>query len=313
MTWRPSDPGHFALHNAIRAAIVVPLVLALGRAVGNDQTALFGVFASFAFLVFVEFGGPTAVRLLAYIALAVVCAGLIVIGTLCSRTPVLAAVAMAVLGFAILFAGVVNGYLAAAGSAALLAFILPVLVPASAAQAPSRVAGWALGGCVAIPAVMLMFPSRPRDRLRDEIATACDALARLVADPSPKTEVGATRALDAVHRQFSSTPYRPTGPTGATGALADLIDELDWLQESWPHCAARRIRHARPPAGERARASRAQRRDARVLRGPDRRPGRPRLDREALERGRTAVIDDLLVELSDPAVRATMTDSGQRS
>src|SRR5450755_3585612 len=97
LTWRPSDPGHFALHNAIRAAIVVPLVLALGRAIGNDQTALFGVFASFAFLVFVEFGGPTAVRLLAYLALAVVCGGLIVLGTLCSRTPVLAALTMAIL------------------------------------------------------------------------------------------------------------------------------------------------------------------------------------------------------------------------
>jgi uncharacterized membrane protein YccC len=309
LTWRPSDPGHFALHNAIRAAIVVPLVLAIGRAVGNDQTALFGVFASFALLVFVEFGGPTAARLFGYVALAVVGAALIVLGTLCSRTPVLAAVAMAVLGFAILFAGVVNGYLAAAGSAALLAFILPVLVPASTSQAPGRVAGWALGCCVAIPAVMLMFPSRPRNRLRDVIASACDAVAALVADPGPPTEAEAMRALEAVRRQFSSTPYRPTGPTGASGALADLIDELDWLRivasapvglESTDVSPG--VPLDVPPESERELRglSVATLASCAALIG-----GRehPQPDREALERGRTAVIDDLLRTVSDPAVR----------
>jgi uncharacterized membrane protein YccC len=305
LKWRPSDPGHFALHNAIRAAIVVPLVLALGRAVGNDQTALFGVFASFAFLVFVEFGGPTAVRLFAYIALAVVCAGLIVIGTLCSRTPVLATVTMAVLGFAILFAGVINGYLAAASSAALLAFILPVLVPASAAQAPGRVAGWALGCCVAIPAVMLMFPSRPRNRLRDGVASACAAVARLVADPGPQTEGEATRALESVRRQFSSTPYRPTGPTGASGALADLIDELDWLRivaAAPAGSVSTDVPQDAEPESERAlrRLSVAALTSCAALIGGHE---RPLPDREALEHGRAAVIDDLLRTLADPGVR----------
>jgi uncharacterized membrane protein YccC len=311
LTWRPSDPGHFALHNAIRAAIVVPLVLAIGRASGSDQTALFGVFASFALLVFVEFGGPTAARLFGYVALSVVGTALIVLGTLCSRTPVLASVAMAVLGFAILFAGVVNGYLAAAGSAALLAFILPVLVPASASQIPGRVAGWALGCCVAIPAVMLMFPSRPRNRLRDGIARACAAVAALVADPGPQSEAQAMRALEGVRRQFSSTPYRPTGPTGASGALADLIDELDWL----------RIVASAPVALEPTDVSpggppdvRPESESERELRGLSvatlascaaliGRREHPQPDREALERGRTAVIDDLLRTVSDPAVR----------
>ncbi len=285
---------------------MVPLVLALGRAIGNDQTALFGVFASFAFLVFVEFGGPTAVRLFAYLALAVVCAGLIVLGTLCSRTPVVAALAMAIIGFAILFAGVVNGYLAAAGSAALLAFILPVLVPASAAQAAGRVAGWALGCCAAIPAVLLIFPSRPRDRLRESIARACDAVARLVADPGQPMEAEARRALDAVRRQFSSTPYRPTGPTGAGGALADLIDELDWLRIVAATPAA--LVASDGPRDVEPESERALRRlsvetlgsCAALIAGRE----RPLPDREALEGGRTAVIDDLLRTLSDPAIRA---------
>ena len=301
LDWRPSDPGRYALRNAIRAALVVPVVLAIGRAVGNDQTALFGVFGAIALLVFVDFGGPAGARLFAYLALAVVGAALIAVGTLCSTEPILAAVTMAVSGFAILFAGVINGYLAAAGSAALLAYILPAMVPASASEVPSRILGWALAGVVAIPAVMLLFPGRPRDRLRDEIATACGALARLVADPSHETEVGATRALDAVHRQFSSTPYRPTGPTGATGALADMIDELDWLRSLATALVGSDTRD-RPLASERALRELSAATLASCAALIDGR-GRPRLDREALERGRIAVIDDLLLELSDPAVQ----------
>jgi hypothetical protein len=63
LKWRPSDPGRFALRNAVRAAIVIPLALVIGQSVGDRQTALFAVFGSFALLVFADFGGPPAARL----------------------------------------------------------------------------------------------------------------------------------------------------------------------------------------------------------------------------------------------------------
>ncbi len=279
----------------------MPVVLVIGRAVGNDQTALFGVFGAIALLVFVDFGGPPAARLFAYVSMAVVGAGLVVVGTLCSRRPILAAATMAVLGFVILFAGVINGYLAAAGSAALLAYILPAMVPGSVTEVPDRLLGWALACFVAIPAVMLLFPKRPRDRLRGGVATACAAVARLVADPGPQTQAEATRALDSVHRQFDSTPYRPTGPTGAKGALADLIDELDWLGSFAAAPVGSDLRDP-PPASERALRALSVATLACSATLIDGR-GHLRPDREALERGRAAVADDLLRTLSDPAVR----------
>ena len=55
----------------------------------------------------------------------------VALGTLCSRSPWLAAVAMAVVGFVVLFSGVINGYFAAAATGALLTFVLPVTIPAS--------------------------------------------------------------------------------------------------------------------------------------------------------------------------------------
>ena len=56
-----SDPGRYALKNAVRAAIVVPIAFALGLKVFDQpQMALFGAFGSIGCLVFVDFGGTRA-------------------------------------------------------------------------------------------------------------------------------------------------------------------------------------------------------------------------------------------------------------
>src|SRR5438874_4807975 len=101
---RLSDPGLAALRSAARAAVVMPAVFAFAdKVIGNPQTAIFAAFGSFAMLVLVEFTGPMRSRLFAYVVLACVGAGNIVVGTFCSRNAWLAAAAMAVIGFAILF------------------------------------------------------------------------------------------------------------------------------------------------------------------------------------------------------------------
>lgn len=228
---RLSDPGHFALRAAARAAVVVPAAFAIGNfGVGNPETALFGAFGALAFLVYADFSGPKLGRLAAYVALLLVGAALITIGTLCSHSPVLAAGVMAVVGFVVLFAGIVNGYVAAAGNAALLSFILPVMVPADAADIPARLAGWGIGGALATTAVMILWPRRPRDQLRAAAADACRALADLVAEPhGAAREEAARAAVHTVGGRFLATPFRPTGSTGAGAALASLVVELEWL------------------------------------------------------------------------------------
>jgi hypothetical protein len=215
----------------------MPAVFAFAdKVIGNPQTALFAAFGSFAMLVLVEFTGPTRSRLVAYLTLACVGAGNIVLGTFCSRDAWLAAAAMAVVGFAILFSGVINGYFAAAGTSALLTFILPVTIPASFSEVPARLEGWGLAAAAAICAQMLLWPTRPRATLRSDAARACDALADLA-----ETELGedssaiasraaaAREAVDGLRQRFLASPHRPNGPTGPTAALASLVDELDWL------------------------------------------------------------------------------------
>jgi uncharacterized membrane protein YccC len=234
-----SDPGLSSLKSAARAAIVMPAVFALAdQVIKQPQTAVFAAFGSFAMLVLVDFGGSPRARLTAYLSLAVAGVVLIVVGTLCSGNAWLAAGAMAVVGFLILFSGVINGYFAAAATAAILLFVLPVAVPAPVSAIPWRLAGFGLAVGAGICAVMLLWPRRQAP-LRADAARACLALADLAdsafSEDQQAAEARITAAREAVQTLASrvqATPHQPTGPTRPTAAFAGLADELRWLLES---------------------------------------------------------------------------------
>ena len=286
LRWRPSDPGHFALRLALRTALVVPVALLLGQAVGDEQTALFAVFGAFSMLLFVDFGGPLAVRALAYGVLSVLSGVLIVIGTLCSNEPVLAAVVMLVVGFAILFSGVLNGYFAAAASGALLTFVLPAMVPGDASDIGARLVGFGIATALSVPATLFLMAARPRDRVRASVADACRALAAYVSAPGEDAGRAVTAAVDTMHERFAGTPFRPTGPTGATGALAAMIDELDWLKGTAmrPASAGSALEPTPGEVALRAISAEALTASAALVAGRSMDPP----DRDALERARAA-------------------------
>jgi uncharacterized membrane protein YccC len=234
---RAADPGMFVLKSALRAAIVMPLAFALSLVViGDEQMALFAAFGSMALLVFVDFGGPPRARLRAYLLLLLCGTALIVLGTLCSRSTWLATVLMALVAFAILFAGVLDDYVAAAYAAAMLTFVLPVMVSAGAATIPMRLAGWGLAGALCVPATLLLWPGRPRNAIRHDAAHAVRSLAELVQTRARHEHAaGDAAARDAheatvtVRERFFSMAHRPSGTTGSTAALARLIEDLGWL------------------------------------------------------------------------------------
>jgi uncharacterized membrane protein YccC len=241
-----SDPGHFALKNAVRAAIVVPTAFALGLKVFElPQMALFAAFGSIGFLVFVDFGGTRAVRFLAYLGVLGAGAVTISLGTLCSHTTWLAVVVMALLGFAILFSGVIDGYFAAASLVLILTFVIAAMVQADLGEIPARLAGWGTAGLLSITAIFCLWPTRPPDQLRRGTAAAIDALAALLeataaahgsGPPSDAEEerlaqlaVDAYDGVVAARNGFVALPHRPSGVGGRTAALGRLIDDLDWF------------------------------------------------------------------------------------
>ncbi|MEA2493548.1 MAG: hypothetical protein QOJ29_1459 [Thermoleophilaceae bacterium] len=209
----------------------MPAVVAVADKVIQDpQTTLFAAFGSFAMLVFADFSGPLRSRFVAYVALALAGGVNIVLGTLCSNNALLAAAAMGLVAFVILFSGAINGYFAAAGTSAILTFVLPVTIAAPMSAVPARLEGWALAVGAGILAHMLLWPERGA-ALRIDAARACRAVADL-ADPHQHSDTSAAVAREAVgdlQRRFLATPHRPTGPTGPMAALASLVDELDWL------------------------------------------------------------------------------------
>jgi hypothetical protein len=239
------DPAYAALRRAVRAALVMPAMFALGdKVIGNPVVSTFAAFGSFAMLLLVDFSGSIKDRLFDQAALGVSCAALICLGTLASQTTWLAAVSMAVVAFAVLFAGVVSSALAGATTALLLAFILPVSLPGPASSIPDRVAGWGMAAAASLLAISLLWPSPARNPLRTGAIAACRALAaRLRAEVAYMTSAGATDAEEAhrvavaradeavqrVHTLFFATPYRPTGLTTDARAVVRLVDELRWL------------------------------------------------------------------------------------
>jgi uncharacterized membrane protein YccC len=222
-----------ALKSAARAAMVASAVFAFAdEVIGRPQTSLFAAFGSFAFLVLAEFGGRQKTRLLAYGGLGVVGALFVCVGTVCSRTPWLGAVAMAAFAFLTLFSGAFSGYLAAGSAGAILAFVLSVNVPARNSAIPDRLLGWALAAAVGTAAVMLVWPPRRRADLRRAAAGAIRTVADLLeadADPDGGLARRAREAVDGLGRKSLGAQHRPAGQTSATAALAALPDELDWL------------------------------------------------------------------------------------
>ena len=246
LTWlRERDRGLSALRRAGRAALVMPAMFALGDVViGNPAVATFAAFGSFAMLLLVDFPGPMRARLLAQAALAVTGGVFVCLGTLASRSPGLAAVAMAVVAFGVMFAGVVSSVLAGATTALLLAFILPVSLPAPISSIPDRLAGWGMASAAALLAVAFLWPAPARDpvrsaaiagvralahRLRAQVAYVVGGEGDALAAERDAAIAQADSAVEALHAVFFATPYRPTGLSTAARTVVRLVDELKWL------------------------------------------------------------------------------------
>jgi uncharacterized membrane protein YccC len=246
LQWLSSrDRDLAALRRAGRAAIVMPGMFALGDEVlHNPVLATFAAFGSFAMLLLVDFGGSMRERLQDQGALAVVGCAFVCIGTLASQNVWLAAIATAVVGFLVIFAGVVSSVLASASTSLLLAFILPVSLAGPVSSLPDRVAGWGLASAASLIAVGLLWPTPTRGPLRAAATAACRALAlRLRAEVAYVLSGGeeslrrdrdhaskqADDAVGALHRVFLATPYRPTGLSTTARTVIRLVDELMWL------------------------------------------------------------------------------------
>ena len=162
--------------------------------------------------------------------------------TLASRTTWLAAAAMALVGFGVLFAGVVSSVLAGATHVA-AALVHPAGLAARARLGdprPARRLGPGLGRVAAGDrAAVAGAGARPAAQARSPPAGRWPPAARggrLVQAAAPRrgaehddAVAAADEAVAALHATFFATPYRPTGLSTAARAVVRLVDELRWL------------------------------------------------------------------------------------
>ena len=240
------DRDFAALRRAGRAAIVMPALFAIGdKVIGNPALATFAAFGSFAMLLLVDFGGPLRERLLAQSALALVGAVFVTLGTLVSQSVWLSAVTMGLVGFAVMFAGVVSSVLAGATTSLLLAFILPVTLAGPASSIPDRLAGWAMASRRRVArrrAAVADAGARTAARRRDGgLQCARGEAARRGRLQARRRGRALGRAARSCRRRRPTPPSRRcaacswrrhTGPTSLSTAGATtvrLVDELGWL------------------------------------------------------------------------------------
>lgn len=220
---------------AVRAAIVVPAAFALARAVTpSSQTQLFAAFGSFALAIFASFPGGRRRQLRSLTALVVVGMACIALGTACSETPVAAVAAMAAVGFAVLFAGILGPQATAGTVAALLAFVLPVAVAAPPGEIPARLAGWLLAAALVLPATVLLWPRPGGHELRRHLAATARALAAVASAHAAGRLDGdavatATAELASLRDLFGSSSFPPTGAGPEDSALGKLVGRMEWL------------------------------------------------------------------------------------
>jgi hypothetical protein len=231
---RAHDPGLVALKRSVSAAVVVPAIFAIARALtSNAQVPLFAAFGAFALMLFVTIPGTRPDRLRQYLALIVAGALLIVAGSLCSTQDILAVAGMAVAAFVVLFAGVLSPAAALGSTYLLLAFVLAVNVPVPSGQILARLAGWALAAAAAVPVILLVWARPWYDTRRAALARALQRLAGLVqahaeGHRDPRAHDAAEKALHELGKDFAATPYPPAGLAPSGVAVAKMLSRVEW-------------------------------------------------------------------------------------
>ncbi len=196
----------------------MPSVFGLTHLLFSDpQVSIFGAFGSFALLLLVDPPGRPRLRLASYLTLFVVGGAFIALGTFVSTNKGMAIVAMGIVGFGVLFAGIASPQAATSSTAALLLFVLPVTVAEPAASTGPRLVGWMIACAFCIPACMLVWPTPWHDKLRRRLSAAAESVSRLAGSiatgwPDPEAKESVMSELVLLRAEFAGTPYPPPAP-----------------------------------------------------------------------------------------------------
>ncbi|MEI6624404.1 MAG: FUSC family protein, partial [Actinomycetes bacterium] len=188
-------------------------------------------------LGFAAFGGPNRDRFLAYVITGSVGVVVVAAGSLAAFSTVSAVAFAVIIAWSFTYAGVLRGYVGAAGSAIIMPMAIALTSPPSVAAIPDRLIGWAVGTAFATAGALLLWPVYRRSLLRTKIAAALRAeseAVRILWAPRPEVtaaEAGqaaamVTDAIEDVRREFDGRFARPGEATARDRALIMAVDEM---------------------------------------------------------------------------------------
>ena len=217
-----TDPGHIALRKGIRAAVALPLAIAIALYAVNDVSGmLFTVFGTVGLLINADFAGSTRQRTASYLLTGVAGSVALAVGWAASFVTAIAVVVTVVVAFALSFANLLRGTIALGTPAVLLVFVVAVSIDGTSTDLPDYQLGWWIAVAVSTVSALLLFPHNRRADQRAALASAFTAAARCAertwvspapAEPrdSPTTPLPST----------ASTPSTEAPPTGQTASRA---------------------------------------------------------------------------------------------
>ncbi len=234
------DPGHVLLRRACRVAVMQPLTYAfVSEVLHQPVSAPYAAFGVFTLLVFADFGGPQRDRALAYLIFGVLGVALVAVGSLLASSIPIAVAFAAVITFAIIFAGVLRGYVAASSSALLLPLMLAMTAAPDLAQTGLRCLGWAIGVIAATVGALVLWPSYEVSALRMRMAAALSAVADAVkqkwvtAPPDIDATTASIHAVDsangALRDVYDGALLRPAAATARDRSMMSAVSELNRL------------------------------------------------------------------------------------
>ena len=235
------DPGRIGLRRGIRAALALPISVAISLyVVGDPAGAPFAGFGAVGLLMTADYAGSLRQRTVDYLVTGVVVSALIPLGWLVAGNPWTAALATFVVAFLAALVAMVRGNLAVGAPAALLMFIVAATVGDSNTSVSHALIGWWIAVVVCTVVALLVFPRQREQLAKELLAEVLELSSQMVVasclDPVDEVRIKALGSrvdsvlvtLKGVH---AGKPFRPSGATREDRALGILLDHAWSMRE----------------------------------------------------------------------------------
>ena len=233
---RAHDPDGTTTRRAIRAAVAVPIGLAITLYVLDDPTgAPFALFGLVGLLINADFAGSSVHRAGAYLVTGVGGSIALLVGWAASLSLVSAVLVTVVVGFAATFVGVFRGSVAAGCATVLLVYVVAVSIDGEWSSMGDYLAGWWVAVVTAVVTALLILPRRRDYSPRAELAEVFDCAVRTARESwaTPRDEAAMQAAIHAfdsaiegLTTRISGQRFSTTGVTQGEAVLGMLADKV---------------------------------------------------------------------------------------